>query len=180
MLSMEWDGDFPALFKLPAHSSATALASKMMEGWSHSFKARELRDWPSRCMPSGLRGKRTLKFTGVERILSMKFSTSNILAKLLSYLLSPQHGNSKVTIRSIPLDCLVYMLLWVWSIYGYFPIDVINFFFFQTNFVSSPIFLFFFPSSSQQQLEIELLGDIPSCTGQFYPLTQCLLWLWLQ
>jgi len=58
MLSMQWDGVFPGLFKSPAHSSAIALASKMMEVWSHSFKARELRAWPVRCMAaSGLERK---------------------------------------------------------------------------------------------------------------------------
>lgn len=71
----------------------------------------------------------------LEQKHNVKFSISKIPAKILSYLQPILLNNLEISV--------MYVLLWVWTISGYFPIDIINLLFFQHNFVSSFYYFFF-------------------------------------
>lgn len=110
MVSVGWDEDIRTLCKPSACSSATALASMMMEGWVQLFKARELRAWSVRyTASSGLRRKQNAQVHSSGGIQDVKFNTSMSSAKVLSYLQPILLNNveiQKLEVLSLTVSCV--------------------------------------------------------------------------
>lgn len=88
---------------------------------------------------SGLERKESSQIPWSGSTDNVEFSISKIPAKILSYLQPILLNNMEISVMCV--------FLWVWTISGYFPTDIINLLFFQHNFVSS-FYYFFFSSSS--------------------------------
>lgn len=159
-----------------AHSSAAALAATLWGGHSRSLTAREARAGSVRCTASsGLGRKASTRIHWSGGMHGVEFSSSKSSAKTLSDL-QPLLSNVEIQelLREASLPVLRVPCVGFSPFRAVFPRILIISFPFNLILSLASSFLSIF-SSSCQQLETELWGEISSCAGRFYPLTRCLL-----